>query len=456
MVTRIVRSKGLHVSKLRALRDIARKLVAVRSYTWRVFGGVAGSSVSVFDVRTRVTRYFDNFGVPSNLRSSTALDCANAINTYREACKVSVKRKIFARTNDKTQQKHLFTLLKSGKWSEDKWLSRIMRKTYRHGRSKVKNHIVLSPRDYNWFSLNGDGWIAVLSLISRKRIAIPMASNQPISGTIRLIVAEDGVAVHHTIEAPEGRPCGNGIIGIDRGYTEVFVDSDGELHGDTLGSTLSKESDCLKTKYQNRNKILAIANKSSIAKRVRIEKNNLGRKKLKRRKYFHQKKVRNIVSLACHSVVDKARTIASEDLTSVIKSNKPLSANQKRRLSGWVKGKISKTLSVVSHRRCSSVVVVNAAYTSQICHHCKSFGQRNGDKFNCINCKAVYQADHNAAVNVLARIHDHEIDRWTPFNRVKSILLARSAQRSRLTLQESSCTSVASTDSELPFIELID
>jgi hypothetical protein len=33
------------------------------------------------------------------------------------------------------------------------------------------------------------------------------------------------------------------------------------------------------------------------------------------------------------------------------------------------------------------------------------------------------QSDGNAARNVLARLHDQEIDRWTPWQKVKSILL---------------------------------
>jgi hypothetical protein len=33
------------------------------------------------------------------------------------------------------------------------------------------------------------------------------------------------------------------------------------------------------------------------------------------------------------------------------------------------------------------------------------------------------RSDGNAAQNVLARLHDSEIDRWTPWQKVKSILL---------------------------------
>lgn len=455
VVTRLIRSKDLNAGKLRELIEIARRLAEVRSHTWRVYGGVNGATVSTYDVRAMSRRHFDASGIQSNLRGATAKDCADDIKAYRESAKAAIKSKVFARTSDKVEQKRLFALLKSDKWAEDKWLSRVMRKTYRHGRSHVRNHIVIEQCDYKWFSMNGHGWIACQSLVFRKRITIPLASNREVSGVIRLIVDDNGVSVHHTINVPNGRPCGTEVIGVDRGYTEVFVDSDGDAHGKTLGEVLSTESDYLKAKYQARNKLKAIVEKAEPAKRSRIERNNLGRKKLNRRKCRHQIRVKHIVSVACHSVVDKANVIASEDLTGVIKSIKPRSANQKRRMSGWVKGVIAKTLQDVSHRRCSSVVVVNCAYTSQTCSSCECFGNRSGDKFHCTSCGAVMQADYNAAMNVLARTRDQEIGRWTPFAKVKSILQSRSALRSRQTDQESSCSVVESTDSELALIDFV-
>ena len=52
-------------------------------------------------------------------------------------------------------------------------------------------------------------------------------------------------------------------------------------------------------------------------------------------------------------------------------------------------------------------------------------GKREGDKFYRANGD-VLQADHNAALNVLARLDDREISRFTPYKEVRRILLARS------------------------------
>jgi hypothetical protein len=52
-------------------------------------------------------------------------------------------------------------------------------------------------------------------------------------------------------------------------------------------------------------------------------------------------------------------------------------------------------------------------------------GKRVGDKFYRENGD-VLQADHNAALNVLARLDDGEIARFTPHKEVRRILLSRS------------------------------
>jgi hypothetical protein len=55
-------------------------------------------------------------------------------------------------------------------------------------------------------------------------------------------------------------------------------------------------------------------------------------------------------------------------------------------------------------------------------------GQRRGDQFHCSD-GVVLQADVNVARNVLARLHDPEIDRRMPDRQVKSILLKRTERR---------------------------
>jgi hypothetical protein len=138
-------------------------------------------------------------------------------------------------------------------------------------------------------------------------------------------------------------------------------------------------------------------------------------------------------------------------LTSPI-AGKKFSKNVSRRLSSWTKGVIAQALENVSRRRGSTVVLVNAAYTSQVDSANGTLsGKRLGDQFYRENGD-VLQADMNAARNVLARLYDTEIGRWTPFQVVKSILLKRTeCHRLKLLNQDSSYTfNRVLTESESP------
>jgi IS605 OrfB family transposase len=220
---------------------------------------------------------------------------------------------------------------------------------------------------------------------------------------------------------------------------------------------LSAESDDLKVKYQHRNKLKSIAEaKPKKAKAIFL--NNLGRKKLEIRLHKHRTNVRDKVFKAVHKVCDKASSIVCEDLSRPISSQKKYGKNLKRRLSGWVKGVMQDALESVSQRRGSSLVLVNCAYTSQMDNrHGVLVGHRRGDSFYCFD-GVVLHADQNAALNILARKSDSEIRLWTPFQKVKSILLKRTEQfkkRMGLLIQDSSCSEQLllfplSTESEFP------
>jgi IS605 OrfB family transposase len=167
----------------------------------------------------------------------------------------------------------------------------------------------------------------------------------------------------------------------------------------------------------------------------------LGRKKLNRQARKVHSQIKDTIYQATHKLMAKAKFIAVEDLIVPITGSK-LSKNINRRLSAWTKGVIAKALDSISRRSGSSVILVNSAYTSQLdSRYGVLLGKRNGDSFYCFD-GVVLPADENAARNVLARLYDSEIDRWTPFQKVKSILLERT-ERQRLGLlnPDSSCHS---------------
>jgi IS605 OrfB family transposase len=447
--TRIIKSKNLNKGKYDQLSAQAKRLGSVRSEVWHDFGSIKGVSVkSDRKIRDRWRLEKHSFKVSANAWKETLRDAFGDIKASRESAKEKVRKVLYKQISDEKKRTTLYQKLKCDDWIYDSYLRRLMRQYWKHGRNHTVNQIVVRSDNYTTFQLGGRAFLKIPSLQKGKRIAIPLNTNVEPSGTLRLILIDDIVEVHYTIDIPEIKKCGAATLGIDKGYTEVFVDSDGKEYGKGLGKILTQKSDKLKEKYQKRSKLKAIANKKP-HKKQNIIQNNLGRKKLNRQDRKTKYQIKDIIYQATHQLVDKAEIIAAEDLTSPIAS-KRFVKNVTRRLSAWTKGVIATALDTVSRRRGSSVILVNSAYTSQTdSRYGILLGKRHGDSFYCFD-GVVLQADENAAQNVLARLHDPEIDRWTPYQKVKTLLLKRT-ERQRLGLlnPDSSCSSSElSTESE--------
>jgi len=345
-VTRIAYSDDLNQAKYEALNEIAKLCGSIRTEVWRNYGSISGLGAKFRPVRDGWIADAHVKNLPQRIWRTTLSDSLDNIKANREAAKEKVSRHIFRNADDKNKRKELFKKLKNDSvWVNDSYLRRLMRKYWKPGKNHTFNQMVLEPGSYKCFSHNGKNDIEVISLKRGKRIAIPIRTNYPLTSQIRLILREGHVEIHYTIDNTDDRACGSKEIGIDKGYTEAFVDSDGDFYGKDLGEVLSKESDCLKKKYQKRNKIKAVLSKveqKNPKKARRIRKHNLGLKKLNRRSRQHQAKVKTIVFTAVNRVVDKAETIVCEDLTKTFKL-KSYGKNANRRLSGWVKGLMGAT-----------------------------------------------------------------------------------------------------------------
>jgi len=456
-VTRIAYSKYLNSGKYERLQEIAHHLGVLRSEVWQRYGSIAGVGVTHREIRDQWLKDGREFDVPARLWKETLRDAIDDIHMCREAMKVKVRKAIRYHAKDDVNRKRLYTALRYDRWLDNSYLRRMMRKYWKHGHTDVRNQIMLDTGCYTAFGHGGQAWIAVMSLEHSNRIAIPLNTNRQPSGTLRLILRDDRVEVHYAVDAEincSTRPSGDKAIGVDKGYTEAFTDSDGDVHGAGLGKILSAESDYNKRKYQRRNKLRAIA-EAKPHKRGRIVRNNLGSKKLNRRKRKHKARLRDIAFGAAHSVVDKASTVVSEDLTSPI-SGRSFGKNQNRRLSIWVKGLLAEAITSATTRRSSVHCIVNAAYTSQTdSRYGVLLGHRQGDRFYCFD-GVVLGADMNAARNILARVDDPDIRLYTSYKNVKRILQERTEQTKRLGLlnQDTSCNDRApvslSTVSELP------
>ncbi|WP_208869676.1 RNA-guided endonuclease TnpB family protein [Micromonospora cremea] len=383
----------------------------------------------------------------ANAWKETVRDAMADIAATRESAKVQVRRAIRRRTSDQAELKRLFGLLKVDRWANDPYLSRQMRSLWRRGHNRTHNQIVVRADQHHTRADEGGRlWLAVPGLVRRQMVRIPLNTAVAPTGTLRLILRGDRVEIHYQIDAAtmktSQRPCGTATLGVDKGYTEALTDSDGNHHGGHLGDLLTAEADRIKERNRRRAKVRSVANNAARrgdrAKAERIARNNLGTIKRDRQAARHQARVRTEIFTAVHQVVNKAAVVVAEDLTKTFTGRKPLGKNTNRRLAAWTKGVTAEALKNVSERRGSALVHVNAAYTSQVCHRCGCFGRRAGDRLHCTLCGVVWQADVNAAINVLRRHGDPDITLHTPHRVVRQIVQARADRhRSRLPLPDS-------------------
>ncbi|BAP55529.1 transposase [Thioploca ingrica] len=129
----------------------------------------------------------------------------------------------------------MYTLLKSDKWMDDKYLTRVMRKVCQRGHNHTYNQIIVRSDDYTVFTLRTSTssaprknvWIKIPSLVKGKRIAIPLSTNVAPKGNLRIILRHEKIEVHYAVEVEETNDCGTQTLGVDKGFTEVLTDSDG-------------------------------------------------------------------------------------------------------------------------------------------------------------------------------------------------------------------------------------
>lgn len=462
-VTRIVCARQVNAGKYARLNEQARRLGQVRSLVWDRYGSIAGVGVTDRQVRDQWLSdgTAERFGVLANAWKETVRDAVSDVKAHREAAKVPVRRAIHARRLNNDEATRLYTLLKRDQWTSDPLLRRLMRKHLHRGHNHTHNQIIIRADQVRTFTRSEGGpvWLKVPDLTRRASVPICLNSTVAPSGTVRLILRGGTVEVHYQVDdqqmASTHRPAGNRTVGIDKGYTEVLVDSDGHRHGANLAPMLQQRSDYLRHKNANRAKLRTLADKADkrgdTAKADRIRRNNLGTVKKHRQECRWKQRVRTETFRAVNAVVDNASVIYAEDLTQQFASRASLGRTTNRRLAAWTKGITAEALSNVSARRGSAVRLVNAAYTSQAIPTTGALGRRSGDRLHCTGCGDVFAADHAAAVNVLNRATDPDIGLWTPHWRVKQIIQNRDRHRSRLSDQDSNglrCRCVESESSD--------
>jgi transposase len=199
---------------------------------------------------------------------------------------------------------------------------------------------------------------AIPGLTPRTSVAVPLNTTVAPTGTLRVILRGGRVEVHYQVDdtavTSAHRPCGTATVGVDKGYSEVLVDTDGDHHGPELGELLRSRSDTLKQRNAQRAKLRSIAKQAAQrgqhGKAERIRRNNLGTVKKLRQQRRWEQQVRTVTYRAVNAVVDKARVIVAEDLSRTFTGRKKRGADTNRRLAAWTTGITAEALTNVSGR----------------------------------------------------------------------------------------------------------
>jgi hypothetical protein len=435
--TKIAYSKTLNKGKYDALMQQCEILGTIRSEIWNKFGSINAIGINPYDIQKQWVseKKFEDLPITATAWKKVLSDTLANIKANYESAKEKIRKDIYQRTKDKEEQKQLYKLLRYNKWQDNPYLRRKIRQYWKRGHNHTYNQLIIRSDLFRQEEKNGTLWISIPSLVKGKPIWIPLTQSNPLpvkikgddttkGSNLRLILKDGIVEIHYCVEVQKiENGCGTKTLGIDKGYSETFVDSEGNYYGKDLGAVLKKQSDFMKKKNAHRSRLRAIAEKKP-EKAHTITLNNLGRKAINNRKKRNQSKIKTIVFTATHQLFKQAKLVIAEDLTSKM-SGRKFSKDTNRRLSHWTKGVIAESLNSISMLRCSELHLINPAYTSQMDSRFGILlGDRKGDKFHCFD-GVVLQADENASKNVLARYKDPDINLYTPTKSVKIILKER-------------------------------
>jgi transposase len=318
-----------------------------------------------------------------------------------------------------------------------KYLKRTFRRVLgRKPRVKKARSFVVDEQMYRVFATNNRQYIAVATLTPGERVIIPLAGVHAIEGNVRvvLIPEENCVEIHLTRE-PRTYPPGEEEAGIDLGVTEVFTDDTGKKYRPEYGEALQEMSDHILDKSRKRGKLWALRRKFLVQdppKARRILRHNLGLIKQTKRNKKYRTRCENEINRAFNEFYQERRPkiIAYEDLAHL--RGKAKSKGLSRKVSGWQRSIIKERQEYKNYvYSVTDPGPQNAAYSSQTCPMCGWVDAKNrhGDVFKCQKCGFTCDADQVSGINLKGRLHDEEITRYTPYKKVKEILLQRYYQK---------------------------
>lgn len=420
---------------LSVISELAFRAGVLRSDIWNKYGGLKawGQTANQLIKEFKETNPPLQYKLDYEQWEKTFQRCIDEIQTYQGAVKHWVIRKIGRYFQEEDGFRiELIKSLNSREWQQYPLLNRWVRQYYRRGHTDKRNQInvtsrLKSPivkrvsRHVVEVTINGDK--IGKNRYQKVKLKFKVGRITP-TGNLKILIRETGqVELHYCRIVQKTLNQQTSSVGVDKGFTEALIDSNGVVYGDGIGEVMTQAVETRHQKGKAKNKLYAIAKNKN---QPHIHKCNLTKKRHLRRERRKKETLKNRIRKGINQLFNSHKTVFAEDLSTPIKSKKR-SKTRKRNLSEWCKGEIQKGLEEIACRRCSSVEVVNSSYTSQVdSRNGTLLGHRKGDQFFTFD-GYVLQADSNAALNVLNRAKDKVIHRFMRYEQVQKILLDRTA-----------------------------
>src|SRR6478735_1591254 len=336
VVARRMRVLGpMNPGKAATLVEMGSELDRVRAGVWARFSGAKTAHLSKRQIRDRMMAEHApaQFNVPQRLWRATMEDTVDKIRAWQHSViATEVRPTIYARADvDMTERKRQLVLAKSGRWRDDAWLSRHCRNAFSGKRPKPRRsgRIVVDNCSYDvQRDAQGWVWLAVMTSTRGKRLRLNLGPLPPeLVPTSTIEICPDGLGRWQVIAAYSAkRVCSTRpqhqnltpVDGIDAGVSEVFTTTDGRRFGAGQYEEIAARAERDKARGMARNKLRAVRNRAAAAweagdattaramtaKARRIERHNLGHKKLSSQHDHDRAVTKDAVYQAVHDLVD--------------------------------------------------------------------------------------------------------------------------------------------------------
>ena len=309
-------------------------------------------------------------------------------------------------------------------------LNSLIRRYYRRYRGKIPcshktNFLLLDAEMYRYEK----GMIAISTVKKGRRLPIKLKDERIFKGSLTL-KWDTRLIIYGTAKTEcgeEGNPVN--VVAIDKGRRKLVTSTLGNSYGtgysEFTSDLIKKQEKKMKERqfYWNLYRNFLKSEKTLKAENVLL--NNLGKKKFNKFSERIREKSRSYINheLDLFFETEKPTEIVKEDLTWENLNGKSKGKNFNRIINRWEKGYLDSQIEWKSEQRGIKVTNVNPAYTSQICHICDNFGNRDGETFACPHCGNKMDADVNAAHNIRKRKEIEGINIYTSASKVKEYYL---------------------------------